>query len=415
MILIGRAAIVILLSSILHPSALLAQERGLEHYLQAGEANSPLLKDLDFQIEGLGLDSAKLSAMYGPQVNGSGGFLYAPRGTKWGYDEAITNGGLYSALLGAQVPLFNSARKRTQLDAITVQGGSIRTSAANTVLDLRRAITAQYITTFADQRSFAFVGTQTSLLEEEERVMRGLVERGVYQQTDLLTLQVNLQAQRIALRQVKALYRNDLYQLNQLCGISDTTATTLAAPQLDPPVGFERANSPVIQQFQLDSVSNTIADRSVDAAYKPRLSAGADLGLNAISLTTIPNRFGGSAGLNLLVPIYDGRQRQLEHDRLALRESTRKAYRDFYVDQLDQRHAQFSEALRRSSALLDDLRHQSNEEERLIALYKVELEHGLVRLTDLFMVLGTHATTVTSMIQSEADRVRIINELMYLK
>jgi len=392
-----------------------AQEHDLGHYLQAGAANSPLLKDLNYQLETLGLDSAKLSASYGPQVNGTGGFLYAPRGTKWGYDEAITNGGLYSALLGASVPLFNGGRKRSQLDAITVQGENIRTSAANTVIDLRRAITLQYITSYADQRATVFVGTQTRLLEEEERALRKLVERGVYQQTDLLTLQVNLQAQRIALRQATALFRNDVHLLDQLCGITDTTAASLIAPALDPPQDFEPLNSPVVQQFALDSVTNTIADRTVDVAYQPRLTAGADLGLNAISLSTIPNRFGGSAGLNFAVPIYDGKQRKLEHNRVALRESTRKVYRDFYLDQLDRRHAQFTEALERSNSLLTDLRKQSSEEDRLIALYRIELESGLVRLTDLFLVLANHATTMTSLIQAEADRARIINELSNLK
>jgi hypothetical protein len=45
----------------------------------------------------------------------------------------------------------------------------------------------------------------------------------------------------------------------------------------------------------------------------------------------------------------------------------------------------------------------------------LELERGLVRLTDLFLVLNNHATTVAALIQSEADRARIINELIHLK
>jgi len=408
-------AVAVLIIAVLNTTGSAYGQLDLDHFLQLGETNSPLLKDLENQNTALGLDSAKVNASYGPQVNGTGGFLYAPRGTKWGYDEAITNGGLYSAVVGGSIPLFTGGRKRTQLDSIAAQGSTLRISAANTVLDLRRGIMAQYITAYADQRSSTFVETQVRLLDEEERVMRKLTERGIYQQTDLLTLHVNLQARRIALRQATALYRNDLHQLNQLCGITDTTATSLIAPALDPPQDFELRNSPVLQQFALDSLRNTIADRTVDAAYQPRLTAGADLGLNAISISTIPNRFGGSAGLNLSVPIFDGHQRQLEHSRVALRENTRKAYRDFYMDQLDQRHAQFSEALQRSSTLLTDLRQQSSEEDRLIALYRAELESGLVHLTDLFLVLANHATTMTALIQAEADRARIINELLYLK
>lgn len=408
-------ALAVLLAIVLNITGSAYGQRDLDHFLQIGETNSPLLRDLENQNTILGLDSAKVNATYGPQVNGTGGFLYAPRGTKWGYDEAITNGGLYSAVVGGSIPLFTGGRKRTQLDSISTQGSTLRISAANAVLDLRRVITAQYITAYADQQASNFVETQVRLLDEEERVIRKLTEKGLYQQTDLLTLRVNLQAQRIVLLQANALFRNDLHQLNLLCGITDTTGTSLIAPSLEPPQDFEPRNSPMIQQFVLDSVTNTIADRTVDAAYQPRLTAGADLGLNAISISTIPNRFGGSAGLNLSVPIFDGRQRQLEHSRVALRENTRKAYRDFYMDQLDQRHAQFSEALQRSSTLLTDLRQQSSDEDRLISLYRIELESGLVRLTDLFLVLANHATTMTALVQAEADRGRIINELVYLK
>ena len=51
----------------------------------------------------------------------------------------------------------------------------------------------------------------------------------------------------------------------------------------------------------------------------------------------------------------------------------------------------------------------------MIELYRVELEHGLVRLTDLFIALDNHARTVNDMIQAEADRSRIVNALIHLQ
>ena len=147
----------------------------------------------------------------------------------------------------------------------------------------------------------------------------------------------------------------------------------------------------------------------------PKAGMPSALRLRLTVLADVPQRYGGSVGLHLSVPIYDGRQRRLEHDRIALREQSRQAYRTFYLDQLTQRHQQFREALRRADALLADLQTQSTEEERLIALYRLELERGLVRLTDLFLVLNNHAATVSALILSEADRARIINDLIHLK
>ncbi|MBK9760486.1 MAG: TolC family protein [Flavobacteriales bacterium] len=393
----------------------LAQQKGLDFYLTAGQERSPLLKDYGYQLRALDLDSAKVYATFGPQVSGTGQILYAPYDKHWGYDVNVTNGGLYSAVVGARLPLFNKNQKQAQLSGIAVQHNSVRTGAAVTTLDLRRSIAGQYIAVYADQRALEFTESQVRLLTEQEQVLKHLAERGLYQQTDLLALQVSLQAQRIAARQAQALFRNDLYALNQLCGVQDTTTIRLLPPELVPSTTFNADASPVMQQFRLDSVSNTIADRTIDLAYRPRLNITGDLGLNAITPTDIPNRFGGSAGMNLNVPIYDGRQRRLEHDRVALREQTRQAYQTFYLDQLAQRHGQFQEALRRADTLLSELQQQSTEEERLIALYRLELERGLVRLTDLFLVLNNHAATVSALIQSDADRARIINELIHLK
>jgi outer membrane protein TolC len=405
---------VLLLSLILPGTGLVAQQ-GLDFYLAAGLEHSPLLKDYGYQMSALGLDSAKVYASLGPLVSGTGQILYAPYGEHWGYDVNNTNGGLYSAVVGARMPLFNKNQKRTQLSGIAVQQSGVRNTAATTELDLRRSVASQYISAFADQRTLEFAEAQARLLSAQEQVLKQLAERGLYQQTDLLTMQVNLQAQRIVVQRAQAHFRYDLYALNQLCGIMDTTSIQLLPPNLIPAAVFDASASPVVQQFHLDSVSNTIADRSIDLLYKARLNAMGDLGVSAITLADIPQRYGGSAGLNLNIPIYDGRQRRLEHDRIALREQSRQAYRAFYLDQLAQRHGQFQEALRRSDALLAELQQQSTEEERLIALYRLELERGLVRLADLFLVLNNHAATVSALIQSEADRARIINELIHLK
>ena len=392
-----------------------AQTRGLDNYLRIAEANSPALKDLAYQRAALALDSSDIRATFGPQVSGSGQFLYSPYGAHWGFDPAITNGGLYSAVVGAQVPLFNSGRKRTGLDSIALRGNALLLANAGTLLDLRQRVTDQYINAYADQRTLAAVRDRVRILNEEEAVMKHLAGQGIYQQIDGMNLRVNAQAQRIAANKAMALLRNDLLTLNTLCGSADTTMVDLAPFDFQPPANFDPSTSPGLRQFAVDSLANAIADRSVDLNYRVRLNAVGDAGLNAIAISDVPNRFGASAGLNLSVPIYDGDRRRRAHDRIALREKSRTAYQGFYADQLQLRHARLAEALTQADSLLAGTQRQSADEERLIELYRVELEHGLVRLTDLFIALDNHARTVNDMIQAEADRSRIVNALIHLQ
>ena len=171
-----------------------AQTRSLENYLRIAETNSAVLKAQTYQFSALALDSSEVRAAYGPQVNGNGQFLYAPNGARWGYDPAITNGGLYSAVVGAQLPLFNGDRKRTGFDSVAVRGDSLRLANQDTLFELRQRVTDQYINTYADQRTLAAVLDRLRILGSEEAAMKRLVEHGIYQQIDGLNLQVTVQA-----------------------------------------------------------------------------------------------------------------------------------------------------------------------------------------------------------------------------
>ncbi|MBK8583158.1 MAG: TolC family protein [Flavobacteriales bacterium] len=392
-----------------------AQTRSLDDYLRIAESNSPLLKDQAYQREALALDSSDIRAAFGLQVNGSSQFLYAPNGAHWGYDPAITNGGLYSAVVGASVPLFNSGRKRTGLDSVALRGNALVLAKEGTLLDLHLRVTDQYINTYADQRVLAAAEDRMRLLAEEEAVMQHLVEQGIYQQIDLLNLRVTAQAQRIAASKAKALLKNDLLTLNTLCGLADTALAELAPLALQAPVSFDPSASPGLRQFAVDSLTNNIAARSGDLNCRARLNAVGDAGRHAAMISDGPNRLGASAGVNVSMPIYDGNRRRTPHARIALREKSRTAHQGFYTEQLQLRHIQLREALAQADTLLAGTQRQSADEEHLLALYRVELEQGLVRLTDLFLALENHARTVNDIIQTEADRSHIVNALTHLQ
>lgn len=398
-------------------SALLhAQAQDLGSFLRAAEVYSPVLHDLGRQTATLALDSADVRAALGPRVNGSGQAMYAPSGAHWGYDPAITNGGLWAAMVGAQLPLFAKGRRHVAMDSIAMHAEALVLARTATQLDLRRTVTDLYISAYADQRLQAAAMDRLRLLTEEDAVFQHLVGRGIYQEVDRMNLRVNIQAQRIAVAKAEAAARNSMLQLKALCGIVDTAqGATLADPDLQVPAAFNPDASPGLRQFTVDSLANALADRTVDLDYRARLSAVGDAGAMAVKPGEVPGHFGASAGLNLYVPIYDGGRRQRAHDRIAVREESRKDYRAYYADQLRLRHALLAKSMVQTDSLLEAARRQSSDEEQLIALYRQELEHGLVRLTDLFLVLENHTRTVNDLVQAQADRWRIINALIHLQ
>lgn len=80
-----------LVLTILSSGNLIAQ--ALDIYINAALKNSPLLFENNNQQLAGRLDSLLLLATFKPQVNQISQAMYAPTGSDWGYDDAITNGG----------------------------------------------------------------------------------------------------------------------------------------------------------------------------------------------------------------------------------------------------------------------------------------------------------------------------------
>ena len=95
-----------------------SQSRTLDYYLQQGSNNCPLLKDYANQLQSGSIDSLLAIGAYKPQVNLTSQAMYAPAGNNIGYDEAITNGGNYAAVIGVKQSLFNEKIKSAQLQNI---------------------------------------------------------------------------------------------------------------------------------------------------------------------------------------------------------------------------------------------------------------------------------------------------------
>jgi len=392
-----------------------SHSQSLNDFLATGLKNSPLLKDYSNQIRSGNVDSTLVSATYKPQVNLTSQMMIAPSGDFFGYDPAITNGGNFSGLVSANQSLFNKKIKSEQFKTIQLSNQTIQVSKKLSETELKKTITNQYLTAYANLSQIKFNQSVLKLLEGEFSTLKVLVQKGIYQQTDYLNLSTSIQSQKIGIRQSFIQYKNELATLNYLCGVNDTTTIELQQPSIQLENIFDLNNSLQMAQFHIDSLKNTNQKELVDLNYRPQLSAFADAGFNAISPVDIPFRFGASVGLNFSMPLYDGKQRKQQYNKISIAEETRRYYKDFYKKQFSQQYIQLKEQLKLNDGLIAEIKGQLTNQEQLIGLYKTEIEKGLVRFLDFLTVVNNYVSTKNNLTVAEMNRLQIMNQLNYLK
>lgn len=390
-----------------------AQQHDLRFYLDAGSAASPLLQDYQNQIRINTIDSAKVRAGYKPQVTASSTNAYAPVIRGWGYDEAITNGRNINAIVGVSKTFVGRSNLQHQLDAIGLLNQGLDNTRKITEQDLKRTITAQYITTYGDRQQYDFLNESYRLLQDEDEALKKLTQSNVYRQTDYLTFLVTLQQQDIARGQALMQLQNDLATLNYLCGIVDTALVGLPEPAVSLTTYPSPEQSVFFQQYRIDSLSLVNKRSLIDVNYKPRLSAFADAGYNSSLAITPYKNFGYNFGFTVSVPLYDGGQRKMEYKKLDLAEQTRSRYQDFFSRQYDQQMVLFRQQLRSTEGMIVQINDQMKYAEALIKAHTQLLSTGDVRIADLVIAINNYLAVRNQLMQNKIARWHIINQMNY--
>ncbi len=390
-----------------------AQQHGLDYYLQQAKNNSPLLKDYQAQVQANQVDSELITARYKPQVFGSSVNSYSPVIKGWGYDNAITNGANVSALVVVNKTLVGKSNLATQFQSVQLQNQAVQNTAKITEQDLKRTITAQYITAYGGLLQVNFNRQVNDLLKHQEVLLKKQTEQNVYRQTDYLTFLVTLQQQELSLRQLEIQLQNDYATLNYLAGITDTAAFSLQ----DPGITIEQLpgmyNSVFFKQFELDSLKLNNSKDLVDYSYKPKVNLYADGGYNSSFSYQACKNFGTSFGVNITVPIYDGKQKQMQYSKLAIAERTRQYYKDFFEKQYNQQLAQLMQQLHATDGLLNQINGQIKYAESLITVNGKLLETGDAKIADYVIALNTYLNAKNLLTQNNINRLQIINQINY--
>ncbi|NCI51999.1 TolC family protein [Sediminibacterium roseum] len=390
-----------------------AQDRSLEYYLNAAAQNSPLLNDYNNQKLANLIDSLRIQAATKPQVTANSTNSYAPSFGGFGYDGAVTNGANFSQLITVSKDFTRKDYLNSQYEAIRLLNESLTITGKISAQDLIKSVTAQYITAYGDWQQVSFNSEMLALFKKEELILKNLTEKGVYRQTDYLSFLVTVQAQEIQIAQARLQYQNDFATLNYLAGITDTTTLPLPAPSIELALLPDAQSTVFYQQYTIDSLKLRNSDALIDYTYKPKISAYADGGYLTAFPSDFYKNFGVSVGLNIAIPIYDGRQRKMQHDKIAISERTRQGYRDFFRKQYDQQLAQLSQQLKNTQALIDQLNSQIKYTETLVEANRKLLETGDARMADYILAIGNYLNAKNTIRQNNTNKLQIINQINY--
>ncbi|HWB93049.1 MAG TPA: TolC family protein [Puia sp.] len=388
-------------------------ETSLDFYLDQALHNSPLLKDYRNQVLAGQIDSARVRASYRPQVAGNSTNIYAPTIHGYGYDQAISNGGNFTTVVAVTQTLVGQKHLDAQYETIRLQNQGVSNTSKISEQDLKKSVTAQYITAFGDLQQLSFNREIYGVLQREEQILKDLTEKNVYRQTDYLTFLVTLKQEGLLLRQLDIQYRNDHGTLNYLCGINDTSATQLKDPRIVLQTLPDIGNSVFFRQYGLDSLKLRNDRSLIDFSYRPKATLYADGGWSS-SLQYEPYKnFGVSFGFMVTMPIYDGHQRKMQYSKLDIAERTRSGYKDFFTRQYNQQIAQLTQQLKATESLIGQIDEQVKYSKALIEVNEKLLGTGDARIADYVIALTNYLKARNLLTQNNITRLQIINQINY--
>jgi outer membrane protein TolC len=395
-------------------SPLVAQQKDLSFYIDQAINSSPLLKDYKYKTLSNAQDSLLVKAVRKPQVTAAGQILIAPYNDNFGYDEAISNGQNYIAVAGVTQTMFNRNHMLNSFENLNLQNKTISNDAKLTEQELKKNITDKYITAFIAYSEFLAGKEVLALLREEDELLKLLAEKGIYKQSEYLSFLIEEQTQETSILQQQIDYKQDLYELNVLCGISDTVTYILSDPDIKQFKAASIENSPVYQQFKVDSLMILNSQQAVKLNYGPAVSWFADAGVSSTELLKTYKHFGFSFGVNFTMPIYDGKQRDKEINKLKIKDESRKSYQDFFKNQYSAKRLQIAQKIQSYDQLEISLRKQLGNINTLIEMNKLQLNNGELSISDYLLTIKNYIETKHQLNLMQLEKSQMINELNYI-
>jgi outer membrane protein TolC len=372
------------------------------------------LNDYRNQISSAVADSLIIRAAKKPLVEAKSQLLYSPSYHNFGYDPIVTDEGNYTAVVGVTQPIFNKKVLSNKYNNINLQKQLISNASIISANELNKLITEQYLTTFSGYNDLIFNKTFLDLFKKENEIVKQFVKNGIYKQTDYLALVVETQSQEILVKQLENQYKKDLSSLNELCGVNDSAWYDLVEPELKIKGEPDISRSPAFLHYKIDSIRLENEKASIDLKYKPKFNWFADAGFLTSNPWNFYQHFGYSAGFSLNIPIYDGKQRGIEKQKLDFDQNTRLNYETTYRKQYFQQIQQLTVEFKAIIELSKGFEEQRNTSDQLVKALKNQLEAGNIQMTEYINAIKNNKTINRNINLINVQKLQVINEMNFL-
>lgn len=402
----------------------------LSYYLKKAEEKSPLINKELNEKKIIQLDLKQVRAvLYKPDINIISGVTLAPiishdnssnilklvsdGATDYiGHDLDLTDGGQFQALISLRQNLFQSAKYKTYASKSDISDQIGSNNIILTKHELQQLVAYQYILCLFSNKKADISLSLIKDMNGQLNTLRKLVENAVYKQTDLLILQIEVQNYQSEFEDLKIEYLSNLYDLNLLCGINDTSEVELTDTDFKISSAL-LGSSAYLTSYHLDSLDIMQDQLISELKYKPQVEIFADAGLNAAYLPSL-NRLGLTTGISFTWNIFDGHQRDIEREKSALKLQTLEfEKKNFFLHN----EIQKNKALKQINALDQRITQSARQAERYSQLYNSytkELTLGAVSIMDFKNLIEDMASNKIEELQLQMERQIQINTYNYL-
>ena len=410
--------------------AISAQERDLDYYIGQAKMNSPLInkalndnKIVTFDLQQINriLTNPEINLISGVTLapiishdNGTSRFQLASEGATdyVGHDLALTDGGQYQALVSVRQPLLSGSKYKAYRNKADISQRINNNIVSLTVHELEQVIGYQYVMCLQAKQQALMSLALMNELNEQVLIMQTLVENAVYKQTDLIILQIEAMNYEAQYRTNMADYRTSLYDLNQVCGISDTTVVELADLHLTL-TSESTGRSNFLTSYHLDSLSIMVDLTISELKYKPQLDLFADAGLNASYLPYL-KRTGLSTGFTFTWNIFDGNQRKIQREKSAIDLQTLEFEKQSFMTVNEINRKKILDQINALDQRIILNEKQAGQYDRLYEVYSRELKAGEVSIMEFKNLVKDMAAKKQEILQQRLERQLLINSYNYL-
>ncbi|WP_448699196.1 TolC family protein [Mucilaginibacter sp. AW1-3] len=403
-----------------------AQQLDLNYFIDHALKNDPGIRQNINQQQFYTLQTRMINAQNkAPQVNFTSDYLFVPYfgggraltispnppADAFGYDPALTNGGLYATQLNLSYNLFNKGIINNLQEQNNNQAAINSNAKAQLEHDLRKAITDQYIQVYQFQQQEEYLTQIVNEVKNRKATVEALVKHGLLQQSDYLLLEIEQNGHENDLAQARIAEVNAYMALKSSAVITDTAMVKLSEPNLtiapDPQAYYYK------QKFKLDSLALVAQQNVFNNKYKPQLSLAANTGILSSDISNIYHNVGMQAGLHLNIPLYDGKQKEINDAQVKISQQNITYARENFTAQQKNYLQNIKRQIDMFNTSIGLIKQLSEKQELLIRIDREKLQHGQLSILEYVKSIQDYATVRQSLTTARVQLFTLTNQYNY--